>query len=66
MNFKEKKTIHIILESLFKSYSKRVPYVNKITNELIQRQIISNQNDIVNDHIAFRTMGVKNLGINSF
>ena len=66
MKFKEKKPIHIILESLFETYSKRVPYVKKITNELIQKQIISNQNDIINDHIAFRTMGVKNLGINSF
>ena len=66
MQFKEKKPIHIILESLFNTYSKRVPYVKKITHELIQNKIISNQNDIINDHIAFRTMGVKNLGINSF
>ena len=66
MNFREKKPIHLILESLFKTYSNRVPDVKKITNGLVKNKIISNQEDIINDHIAFRTMGVKNLGINSF
>ena len=66
MNFKEKKPIHLILESLFKTYSNRVPDVKKITNALIKNKIISNQEEIINDHIAFRTMGVKNLGIKSF
>ena len=65
MNFKEKKTIHLILESLFETYSNRVPDVKKITNALVKNKIITNQKDIINDHIAFRTMGVKNLGINS-
>ncbi len=65
MIFKEKKTIHMILESLFDTYSKRVPDVKKITSALIKSKIISHQNDIINDHIAFRTMGVKNLGIKS-
>ena len=66
MNFKEKKPIHLILESLFNTYANRVPDVKKITNALIKNKIISNQEDIINDHIAFRTMGVKNLGIKSF
>ncbi len=66
MNFKEKKPIHLILESLFKTYANRVPDVKKITNALIKNKIIFNQEDIINDHIAFRTMGVKNLGIKSF
>ena len=65
MNFKEKKTIHLILESLFETYSNRVPDVKQITNALVKNKIITNQKDIINDHIAFRTMGVKNLGINS-
>jgi hypothetical protein len=65
MRFKEKKTINIILESLFDTYSKRVPDVKKITSALIEKKIISNQSEIVNDHIAFRTMGVKFLGIQS-
>ena len=66
MNFKEKKPIHLILESLFKTYTNRVPDVKKITNAMVKNKIISNQEDIINDHIAFRTMGVKNLGIKSF
>jgi hypothetical protein len=65
MKFKEKKTINIILESLFHTYSNRVPDVKKITSALIESNIISNQSEIVNDHIAFRTMGVEFLGIQS-
>ena len=66
MIFKEKKTIHEILISLFETYSRRVPDVKKITNALINKNVISNQFDIINDHIAFRTMGVNHLGIKSF
>ena len=65
MRFKDKKTINIILESLFDTYSDRVPDVKKITSALIESNIISNQSEIVNDHIAFRTMGVEFLGIQS-
>ena len=65
MKFKDKKTINIILESLFDIYSNRVPDVKKITSALIKSNIISNQSEIVNDHIAFRTMGVEFLGIQS-
>ena len=63
MRFKEKETINIILESLFDTYSNRVPDVKKITNALIDNNIVSNQSEIINDHIAFRTMGVNFLGI---
>ena len=66
MTFKVKTVITEILESLFLVYSKRVPDVNKITTAMIKKGLVNNQNEIVNDHIAFRTMGVKNLGINSF
>lgn len=65
MRFKEKETINIILESLFDTYSNRVPDVKKITNALIDNNIVSNQSEIINDHIAFRTMGVNFLGIQS-
>jgi hypothetical protein len=65
MRFKDKKTINIILESFFDTYSDRVPDVKKITSALIESNIISNQSEIVNDHIAFRTMGVEFLGIQS-
>ena len=49
--FKEK-IIHKVLESLFKTYSERVPDV-KITNGLIKFNVIEKQEDIINDHIAF-------------
>jgi len=66
MKFQDKKTINLVLESLFETYSKRVPDVTKITNAMVSNNIVSNQSEIINDHIAFRTMGVKHLGINSF
>ena len=66
MKFQEKNTINLVLESLFETYSKRVPDVTKITNAMVLNNIISDQSEIINDHIAFRTMAVDNLGINSF
>ncbi|MDC0117214.1 DUF1338 domain-containing protein [Flavobacteriaceae bacterium] len=66
MKFQEKKTINLVLESLFETYSKRVPDVTKITEAMVSNNIVSNQSEIINDHIAFRTMGVKHLGIKSF
>ena len=55
-----------ILDELFNIYAKRVPDVKKITSAMIERGMVSSQNEIINDHIAFRTMGVPNLGISSF
>ena len=66
MKFKRNTKMTKILDSLFEVYSERVPDVKKITNEMIKVGMVSSQTDIVNDHIAFRTMGVPNLGINSF
>jgi hypothetical protein len=47
MRFKEKETINIILESLFDTYSNRVPDVKKITNALIDNNIVSNQSELM-------------------
>ena len=66
MKFKSNTTMTQILDKLFKVYAERVPDVKKITNAMLTEGIISSQNDIINDHIAFRTMGVKYLGITSF
>ena len=66
MKFQNKKTINIVLEALFSTYCERVPDVKKITNAMVLKNIVSNQSEIINDHIAFRTMGVENLGIKSF
>jgi len=47
--------------------AERVPDVKKITHEMIDKMgMVKDQNEIINDHVAFRTMGVKNLGIASF
>ncbi|MCH1539523.1 MAG: DUF1338 domain-containing protein [Flavobacteriaceae bacterium] len=64
--FSEKSTLDIILNGLFKTYFERVPDVKKITNAMIKKGWVSSQEDIINDHVAFRTLGVKNLGIASF
>ncbi|MDC6362383.1 MULTISPECIES: DUF1338 domain-containing protein [Flavobacteriaceae] len=55
-----------VLKALMGPYRERVPDVEKITGAMIEKGMIDNQDDIVNDHIAFRTMGVPNLGIASF
>ncbi len=55
-----------ILEGLMRRYSKRVPEVNLVTEALIEKGVVKSQSEISNDHIAFRTMGVKQLGIQSF
>ena len=55
-----------ILEALFDVYEERVPDVRKITEAMIERAMVNDQAEVVNDHIAFRTMGVPNLGITSF
>lgn len=59
-------TLEVVLEGLMKRYSERVPDVKKITGAMVSEGIISNENEIENDHVAFRTMGVEHLGIASF
>ena len=54
------------MQALFNPYLERVPDVEKISKAMIRNGLISTQADIVNDHIAFRTLGVPNLGIASF
>ena len=64
--FSEKSTLDTILNGLFKTYFERVRGVKKITNAMIKKGWVSSQEDSINDHVAFRTLGVKNLGIASF
>ena len=59
------KNLRKILDDLFAPYIERVPDVLKITEALIEEKIITKQEDIENDHVAFRTMGVKHLGMAS-
>ncbi len=47
-------------------YKERVPDVQKIINAMLAEGIIAQPDGIENDHVAFRTMGVPQLGIQSF
>lgn len=55
-----------VLNVLFTPYKTRVPDVAKVNAAMISKGIIENEDQIINDHIAFRTLGVPNLGIASF
>ena len=55
-----------VLSGLMRRYRERVPDVQKIIDAMIEESIISSAEEIENDHIAFRTMGVPNLGLASF
>lgn len=59
-------TLDFVLSGLMKRYRQRVPIVGGILNSMREAQLISTESDVENDHIAFRTMGVPQLGIQSF
>lgn len=59
-------TLDAVLAGLMRRYSERVPDVQNIVRAMIDAQIIQSPDEIENDHIAFRTMGVPNLGLASF
>lgn len=54
-----------VLNGLMLRYQQRVPDVSAIIHAMIKEGIISKAADIENDHIAFRTMGVPQLGVQS-
>lgn len=60
------KTLGQVLSGLMRRYQERVPDVEKIIGEMVKEAIIKRPEDIENDHIAFRTIGVPQLGIQSF
>lgn len=66
MYFEENKPLNIVLNDLFEHYKRNVIDVGRITNALLEKGVVKKQEDIINDHIAFRTLGIKNLGIKSF
>lgn len=59
-------TLQHVLNGLMRRYQERVPDVGAIIAAMIEEGIITRPEDIENDHIAFRTMGVTQLGIHSF
>lgn len=54
-----------VLNGLMERYKERVPDVSGVINAMIKEGIIRQADDIENDHIAFRTMGVPQLGVQS-
>ena len=59
-------TLDAVLSGLMRRYSERVPDVQNIIGAMLDAGIIQSPDEIENDHIAFRTMGVPNLGLASF
>jgi hypothetical protein len=54
-----------VLDGLMRRYKERVPDVGGILEAMKLDQVIGKDSDIENDHIAFRTMGVPHLGMQS-
>ena len=54
-----------VLEGLMKRYTERVPDVANIIGALVDEKVIGDIHEIENDHIAFRTLGVPFLGVQS-
>ena len=61
----QKIALTMVLEGLMRRYKERVPDVAYILSEMTRQKIIQKESDIINDHIAFRTLGVPHLGIQS-
>jgi hypothetical protein len=58
-------TLEHVLDGLMRRYRERVPDVGAIVAAMVREEIVPNEAAIENDHIAFRTMGVPQLGIAS-
>ncbi len=57
--------LETVLAGLMQRYRANVPEVDAITRALVEEGAIAHPTDIANDHIAFRTLGVRHLGIAS-
>ena len=60
------KALDQIMEALFVPYRKRVPDVGKIVEAMLDNGMIATESEIENDHVAFRTLVVRHLGLKSF
>lgn len=60
------KTLQFVLDGLLQRYRGRVPDAGMVIALMQREGLISCHEEIENDHIAFRTMGVPQLGIQSF
>lgn len=58
--------MEVVLEGLMQRYRERVPDVSVVLEAMRREGIVKDFQEIENDHIAFRTMGVPQLGVRSF
>ncbi|MCR9296243.1 MAG: DUF1338 domain-containing protein [bacterium] len=58
-------TLDVVMSGLMHRYRRRVKAVDVILSHMLSAEIIAREQDIENDHIAFRTLGVPQLGIRS-
>lgn len=54
-----------VIDGLMRRYRERVPDVDRVMRCMIADLVVNGAEDVENDHIAFRTMGVPQLGIAS-
>jgi hypothetical protein len=66
MPFAAPTPLDVVLDGLMRRYRERVPDVSRVIDGMIAHGIIPDAGAIENDHIAFRTIGVPQLGIRSF
>jgi hypothetical protein len=59
------RTLDVVLAGLMRRYKQRVPDVQRILDAMVEDGLVDHEDDVQNDHIAFRTMGVPQLGIGS-
>lgn len=58
-------TLEVVLDGLMARYRANVADVGAIIGAMIREGIVRGAGDIENDHVAFRTLGVRHLGIAS-
>jgi hypothetical protein len=58
-------TLDVVLSGLMRRYSQRVPDVQAVIESMVRDGLVRSADEIENDHIAFRTLGVPHLGIQS-
>src|SRR5437868_2627926 len=66
MNQSNHKVLEGVLQGLMTRYKERVPDVAAVIGSMIKEDVIEKEDEIENDHIAFRTLAVPHLGIQSF
>lgn len=57
--------LDFVMNGLMSRYRQRVPDVEKVISAMVAAGYVASADEIDNDHIAFRTMGVPQLGIAS-